>query len=152
MPKIGDVSEEWEGVADGRVRVGNAADDGAAYRGWIVGHFVGVGVGVEGGGMLESSDDPARTGAVEVKWGVHPAGERRAVPAVNATATTLSLLVRGRFRLVLPDREVVLAREGDYALWPPGVAHDWLAEEDSVVITVRWPSVPGDSGRVARRG
>ena len=42
-------------------------------------------------------------------------------------------------------RTVLLEREGDYALWPPGVAHDWLAEEASVVVTVRWPSLPGDS-------
>ena len=116
-----------------RVLTGNAAVDGAAHRGWLVGHFAGA------------PGAPTRTEAVEVKWGVHPAGDRRAVAAVNATATTLSILVRGRFRLRFPDRVVVLEREGDYALWEPGVAHDWLAQEESVVVTVRWPSVPNDS-------
>ena len=123
-----------------RVITGNAADDGAAYRGWLVGHFAG------------EPGSPARSEAVEVKWGVHPAGERRATAAVNATATTLSILVRGRFRLRFPERDIVLAQEGDYALWPPGIAHEWLAEEASVVVTVRWPSVPGDSERVEGRG
>ena len=116
-----------------RVMVGNAGVDGAARRGWLVGHFAGV------------PGAPNRSEAVEVKWGVHPAGERRATAAVNATATTLSVLVRGRFRLRFPDRVVVLEREGDYALWPPGVAHAWLAEEASIVLTVRGPSLAGDS-------
>ncbi len=121
-----------KGTEGGRVIVGNADDDGPAHRGWLVGHFAG------------RPDAPTRTEAVEVKWGVHPAGERRVVAAVNATATSLSLLVRGRFRLGFPDRDIVLEREGDYALWPPGVAHDWLAEEDSVVVTIRWPSLPAN--------
>lgn len=121
-----------------RVMIGNAAVDSAARRGWFVGHFAG------------EPGTPNRSEAVEVKWGVHRAGERRSTPAVNATATTLSVLVRGRFRLRFPDRVVVLEREGDYALWAPGVAHDWLAEEESLVLTVRWPSRPEDS-RPSRR-
>ena len=28
-------------------------------------------------------------------------------------------------------------------VWGRGVDHSWYAEEDSVVLTVRWPSVPG---------
>lgn len=119
--------------SDDRILIGNAGVDGAARRGWLVGHFAG------------ELGAPNRSDAVEVKWGVHPAGERRATAAVNATATTLSVLVRGRFRLRFPDRVVVLEREGDYALWPPGVAHDWQAEQASIVLTVRWPSLAGDS-------
>jgi quercetin dioxygenase-like cupin family protein len=38
---------------------------------------------------------------------------------------------------------VVLTRPGDYVLWGPGVDHSWLAEQESVVVTVRWPSLPG---------
>ena len=115
------------------VVAGNAATDGIPYRGWLVGHFAG------------EPDSPTRTGVVEVKWGLHPTGDHRATAALNVRATTLSILVRGRFRLRFPDRVVVLEREGDYALWEPGVAHDWLAEEESVVMSVRWPSVPNDS-------
>jgi hypothetical protein len=112
---------------------GNAAADGDRYRGWLVGHFV------------EPAGDPRRTGDVSVKWGVHPAGEARTAWAANAVATTLSILVRGRFRIIFPDGECLLAREGDYALWAPGTPHHWHAETDSVVLTVRWPSRPGDS-------
>ena len=35
-----------------------------------------------------------------------------------------------------------LEKEGDYAVWGPGIGHSWQAEEDSIVITVRWPSIP----------
>jgi hypothetical protein len=37
---------------------------------------------------------------------------------------------------------VLLARHGDYAVLHR-TGHSWCAEDDSVVLTVRWPSVPG---------
>jgi hypothetical protein len=123
---------------DDGVRAGNAVAQAAERQGWFIGHFV------------EPRDDPRATGAVEVKWGVHPAGEARPTWAANARATTMSLLVRGRFRLRFPTRDHLLAREGDYVVWPPGVPHHWVAEVESVVLTVRWPSLPGDSASVDR--
>jgi uncharacterized RmlC-like cupin family protein len=111
-----------------RIRHGNAAVDGAPRRGWLVGHF------------LAETDGPRSTSSVGVKWGVHPAGEQRDAWALNREATTLSLLVSGRFRIMFPTETVLLARPGDYAIWAPGVPHQWLAEEESVVLTVRWPS------------
>jgi hypothetical protein len=44
---------------------GNAAEDGRERRGWLLGHFIDLADGVR------SSKD------VEVKWGIHPAGEKR---------------------------------------------------------------------------
>ncbi len=111
---------------------GNAADEGER-RGWFLGHFV---------------DDPAGLRAtleVEARWGTHPAGEEKPSWTLNAEATTVSILVRGRFRIRFPAGDVLLSKEGDYALWAPGVPHHWIAEEDSVVLTIRWPSRPGDS-------
>ena len=115
---------------------GNAVDDGskAGRGGWFIGHFVAPGAG------------PATTDMVEVKWGVHAAGEVKAIEGVNQTATTMSLLVSGRFRLDLPSHggSVTLVRPGDYAVWSPGVSHRWQVLEDAVVITVRWPSQRDD--------
>ena len=119
-----------------QIEVGNAAADGDRYSGWLVGHFV------------DPPDDARRTEAVSVKWGRHPAGETRTAWAVSAEATTLAILVRGRFRLAFPSGEYVLTREGDYVLWPPGMPHRWRAETDAVVLTVRWPSRAGDSADV----
>lgn len=111
--------------------VGNAYQDGSQHRGWLVGHFM---EGV-----------PAQTEDVEIKWYTHPAGQQRPEWVRGETATTLCLLITGRFRLSLSngsEETVVLAKQGDYALWGPGVDHLWTAEEESVVLTVRWPSQP----------
>jgi len=82
---------------------------------------------------------------VEVKWGVHSAGESRPSMAMGTAATTLSMLVSGAFRVTFQGREVRLSRPGDYVLFSPGIPHGWTADRDSIVITVRWPSKPGDS-------
>jgi AraC-like ligand binding domain len=117
-----------------RLTIGNAGADGTGdTRGWFVGHFV------------EPSASLRCTDAVEVKWGVHPAGESRSRMAMGTKATTLSILVSGTFRVSFSNREVCLARPGDYVLFPPGVLHGWAAEADSIVITIRWPSEPGDA-------
>jgi hypothetical protein len=57
-------------------------------------------------------------------------------------AGAVILLVSGRFRLEFPDRSVVLADQGDYVVFDR-VEHSWYAEEESVIVGVRWPSVPG---------
>src|SRR3954447_14677690 len=86
--------------------VGNAVRDGAHTRGWVVGHFLGS----EGG--IRTSPD------VEIKWGVHPAGERRADKVTGDTRTTVLMLVSGRFEIELDGVPHVLRRSGDYALHP----------------------------------
>jgi hypothetical protein len=112
--------------------IGNAHREGSLHRGWFIGHF------------MPPESGPCATAAVEVKWGVHAAGEGRSEWGVNPQATTLSILISGRFQLRFPDQEVVLAEPGDYALWLPGVEHTWQAETDSTVLTVRYPSVAGE--------
>src|SRR5215204_2141271 len=80
--------------------------------------------------------------AVEVKWGIHPAGDNREAWQTGEQRTTALLLVKGRFRIELSTGSFVLEREGDYAVWGPGINHSRYAEADSVVITARWPSLP----------
>ncbi len=117
------------------VQTGNAAVDGAMRRGWYIGRFV--------------DDDPYRqTHDVEVKWGVHPFGESRTVPSAESVARTMSVLIRGRFRLTFHrddlTEDILLEQEGDYALWLPGVEHSWVADDpiETVILTIRWPSLP----------
>jgi hypothetical protein len=108
---------------------GNAATDGGAFAGWLVGHFVPAELG------LRSTED------VEIKWGIHRHGDTRPAWGTNA-ATTLSVLVSGCIRIEFAEgATVVLERPGDYALWAPGVSHRWYIDRgDTVVMTVRWPS------------
>jgi hypothetical protein len=86
------------------------------------------------------------TPAVEVKWGIHPKGQRRPGGwAGPSDKISVSVLVRGRFRVRFrtmenPDQEIThtLKSQGDYIIWREEVEHTWQAEEDSVIVTVRW--------------
>ncbi|MFD6872987.1 MULTISPECIES: signal peptidase I [unclassified Streptomyces] len=112
------------------MHTGKAGPDAATDRGWILGHF-------------KPPGDPRHSEDVEIKWGVHPKGEERERWVTGERRTALQVLISGRFRLDFPGRTVVLAEQGDYVVWGRGVDHSWYAEEDSVVLTVRWPSVAG---------
>ena len=60
----------------------------------------------------------------------------------DEAATTLCLLVQGCFKLHFATQAVTFRRPGDYAVWGPGIKHRWQAIEDSIVLTIRWPSTP----------
>lgn len=107
---------------------GNAAEDGRDTRGWVLGHFI------------DPSEGVRSTKDVEVKWGVHSAGEKRPEWTKDDQRTTMLLLAEGHFRLDLTEGSVTLAKQGDYAVWGPGIDHAWEAITDAVVITIRWPS------------
>lgn len=111
------------------VTTGNAALAARDTRGWFLGHFV-------------RSDPALRTGDLELKWWLHPRGDRRAEWSPPSAVRTLNVLIRGHFVLVFPDREVALAKEGDFVLFGPDVAHSFRSVEESLVLTVRWPSLP----------
>ncbi|HEY8123281.1 MAG TPA: cupin domain-containing protein [Myxococcota bacterium] len=120
--------KESERDPPGRPVHGNVAEASAATRGWFVGHF------------MPGDVNPLRSEAVEMKWFTHAKGETRPEWAPGSPVKTLNLLLRGRFVLRFPDEEVVLAREGDFVLFGPGVPHSFRSEEESLVLTVRWPS------------
>lgn len=115
---------------DDGVYVGHAGRDAAMDRGWLLGHF-------------KDAEDPRHSSAVEIKWGVHPPGDRRARWVTAEERTAALVLISGRFRMDFPGRSVVLAEQGAYVVWGRGVDHSWYAEEESVVLTVRWPSIAG---------
>jgi hypothetical protein len=108
---------------------GNAGVDAAGSRGWLLGHF-------RPDGDARHSDD------VEVKWAVHPEGDERPQWVAGERRSALILLISGRFRVELPGRTVLLAKQGDYVVFH-GISHSWYAEEASVIVAIRWPSVPG---------
>jgi hypothetical protein len=111
------------------IYVGNAAADAPVDRGWLLGHF-------KPAGDARHSDD------VEIKWAIHPQGDQRPQWVAGEKRSALLLLISGRFRVELPGRRVLLAQQGDYVVFH-GVSHSWHAEEASVVLAVRWPSIPG---------
>jgi len=124
------------------VSTGNASKDG--NRGWFVGQFVPDSFGL------------AHQQALEIKWGQHAKGERRQEFAQSRKATTISILVKGSFttRLRLRDgiREILLSAPGDYIAFGPGIDHWWEALEDSLVLTVRFPSLRDDQIEAGKVG
>lgn len=110
-------------------RFGSAPVEQAAQNGWIVGHFI-------------DPDDLSHSTDVEVKWGIHRAGEQHNPWQHAEHRTTIVVLVAGRFHITLDAASHTLEHPGDYATWSQGIGHSWHAEEDSIVITVRWPSLP----------
>lgn len=85
---------------------------------------------------LRHSDD------VEIKWKNHTKGEERSEWATNETRTSIGILIRGKVEMVFRDKTQILSKEGDYVMWGPSIDHKWRVLEDSLVITIRWPSTP----------
>jgi hypothetical protein len=107
--------------------------DALAKDGWVIGHF---------------APPPRYSAAVEVKWAFHERGSLASKPwAACATATTLAVLISGRFEIKFTNTRrdsVTLLSPGDYVLFGPGIPHKSEALEDSAFLTIRWPSAPDD--------
>jgi hypothetical protein len=103
-------------------------------HGWFVGRFI-------------DTDPYRQTHDVEVKWGRHNKGEKNGF-AANKTARTLSVLISGKLRITFhrgeQSEDVLLQNEGDFALWLPCLEHNSVFEADTVVLTIRWPSIADD--------
>jgi quercetin dioxygenase-like cupin family protein len=126
------VAKESQSTGTFQVFSGNAYIDGARHRGWFVGHF------------LEQIDDLRATPLIEVKWSVYHAGEEKPLWSFSRTATTLCMLIKGNITIWFPMTEYILSHEGDYVIWPAGIPHRWMITEESLVLTIRWPSIAGD--------
>jgi hypothetical protein len=109
---------------------GNVADASKDTRGWFLGHF------------MPGDGNPLRTSELELKWHTHATGEARGEWAPGSPVKTLNILARGHFVLLFPDREIVLEKEGDFVLFGPGMPHSFRSVLESLVVTVRWPSMP----------
>jgi quercetin dioxygenase-like cupin family protein len=93
-------------------------------------------------GMATSSPYAGELGDEPPAQVVGDPGEARSAWSIAGFRTTVIILVEGRFRLNLADESILLDAQGDYVMWGAGLDRSWRAEDDTVVITVRWPSVP----------
>jgi hypothetical protein len=112
---------------------GSAVADQVRDSGWFIGQFVPPELGLR------------HQTAVEVKWGIHPDGEVRARPWASGHAITVSVLIRGSLRLTFfigeTPKILTLQKEGDYVVFAPDAVHSWEAIGDTIVLSVRFPSV-----------
>lgn len=122
---------------------GNAAVDQVRDSGWFIGQFVPE-------GLRHQTE-------LEIKWGVHPDGEKRDRPWANGRSTTISVLVCGGLAVTFHVGELpqtlTLKEPGDYVIFAPHIVHSWEAIGDTIVLSIRFPSVevwrearPGDQG------
>jgi hypothetical protein len=116
---------------------GNAAADEVRGSGWFVGQFVPPTLG------LRHQTD------VELKWGAHANGEKKSHPQANGNGTTISILIHGKLRVSFHVAEtpnvVTLEKQGDYVVFGADVVHSWEAVGETLVLSVRFPSV--ETGR-----
>jgi hypothetical protein len=109
---------------------GNVNEASKDTRGWFLGHF------------MPGEENPLRTGELELKWYTHAKGETREQWAPGNPVKTLNILIRGHFVLLFPNQEIALEKEGDFVLFGPDMPHSFRSVEESLVLTVRWPSAP----------
>jgi hypothetical protein len=123
---------------------GNAAVDQVRNTGWFVGQFVPAEQG------LRHQTD------VELKWGIHKDGEKRSHPWANGIATTISVLIQGALHVTFDvsgtPQVVTLRTEGDYVIFGPASVHSWEAVGDTIVLSVRFPSVEVERPRMPAGG
>ncbi len=110
------------------IEKGNAKEKGADRRGWFMGSFF-------------PEDSINYQEEVELKWGIHPEGEERDSKAEEGDAKTMSILIKGKYELNFGETKIILEKEGDYLFFTPNMPHHMRAHEDSVVLSVRWPSL-----------
>lgn len=123
---------------------GNAAVDQVRNTGWFVGQLV------------PAEQDLRHQTDVELKWGVHKDGEQRSHPWANGNATTISVLIQGALHVTFDvggtPQVVTLRTEGDYVIFGPGAVHSWEAVGDTIVLSVRFPSVEVERPRMSSGG
>jgi mannose-6-phosphate isomerase-like protein (cupin superfamily) len=110
------------------IQTGNAIIDNE--KGWFV------------GGSLPDSLGLRHTYDVELKWSIHAADEERAEWVTSETRTTVAMLISGSYEVIFRDKSVMLVNQGDFVMWGKGSDHRGRAIKDSVILTVRWPSIP----------
>jgi hypothetical protein len=125
------------------VYFGNAAADQVRGTGWFVGQFVPAALGAR-----HQTD-------VELKWAIHQDGEQRSRgPEAVGHATTISILIRGTLRVTFhidgAKQVVIMKNEGDYIIFGPDIVHSWEATGETLVVSVRFPSIDA-SGPPAKR-
>mmetsp|Transcript_20298 Transcript_20298/g.81836 ORF Transcript_20298/g.81836 Transcript_20298/m.81836 type:complete len:123 (-) Transcript_20298:1970-2338(-) len=104
---------------------------GKERGGWFAGHFL-------------TAENLLKSDQIEVKWAELTIGTNDKNATLNIKSNTLCILVSGTFLVDFGKHKVLLERRGDYVFWIPEVAHTWSAVFDTVIMTIRWPSLPHD--------
>ncbi|MDP2874253.1 MAG: hypothetical protein Q8N84_03105 [bacterium] len=115
------------------VLTGNFNNERDKYRGWVVGNFI-------------DKASPFHTEDFEIKWIKVAKGFRKENLGPETKAKSLAILISGKYQISLltTDQKFLLEKEGDYLFYQPTVPHRAEAFEDTLMIAIRWPSLPHD--------
>lgn len=134
---------------DGLVEFGNAGEVDTQGTGWFIGFSDWARQPQQQGAPLRHMPiDTASTGLC-VKWFMHPAGQPNGEAKPLSEGRTISMLAgeAGEFRLEFSRSASfeagrtltqVLRRQGDFAIWGPGIFHRAFAVQPSCILTIRW--------------
>lgn len=115
----------------GRVCWGNAQQDSAVNRGWLI---------------ADKQEGLLYAARAQVKYGVHEAGERRTREQATADGERESIMftIKGRVKFGFlpsaahPHEHEVEIGPGGFIRWSTDVLHYWEILEDGLFITFRW--------------
>ncbi len=99
-------------------------------RSWVIGHFMPEETGWQ-------CDD------FEMKWVTREKDELKPGHKAKQTTPTLGVCIFGKIAAEFPEtgEVIMLEKPGDYVFYGAGqVAHQTRYHEDSVMMTIRWPS------------
>ena len=110
------------------IEQGNVYQDRNKYQ-WLLGCFM------DKGSLLFSKD-------VEIKWSDHKKGEIKKSHPKNSGTTTLCILIKGHVTILFSEEnKFTLKKQGDYSIWSPNKWHLTEVIKDSIILTIRWPSL-----------
>ncbi|OHA26475.1 MAG: hypothetical protein A3C06_02770 [Candidatus Taylorbacteria bacterium RIFCSPHIGHO2_02_FULL_46_13] len=109
---------------------GNVYTKPGVKKNWVMGHFI-------------DPKTPFHQKDFSLKWTKSKRGDSREQIG-TCEAETLDILVYGKHKIDFPNlhKSVTLEKEGDYVYVGRNIAHTWETLEDSLIVTLRWPSVP----------
>ncbi len=101
-------------------------------RGWFIGHFINK-------PFFKDED-------IEIKWAIHKKGEKFNSIRSAKKSKSLSILISGKTKISFPElkKEIILSKQGDFVYWNKKVFHTSEIIEESVFLTIRWPSLPNN--------
>lgn len=122
----------------GLVIGGDLADEKSfEKRGWFIGHFM-------------EKESVFKNDNFEMKWAVCLRGWQEQFTKSNLRAKTMCVLIEGKFEFEFQKEgeKKILSKTGEFIFWDAGVLYTSKSLDDSVLLVIRWPSVPDDQKRI----
>jgi len=107
-----------------------SVEEAASKKGWLIGSFL-------------KKNNPCFTEAVEVGWKELDT-KTKIAKHIHKLATEITVIIKGSTTEIINGQQLVL-KAGNYVIIHPFTPAETLhAEEGTIVLVIKTPSVPGD--------